>query len=182
MNEETTKVQDTQLEEKKVENVATPEIKVDEEKISNSIIDKLAGMFKNDTTKNEEDDTNGSEDTSNGSNTKDKEPNIDIEAMVNEKVQATITKMAYETKEKAKKEIEAEQELKEKVSKVNEDFKELVEFKISNDKDFNVEEFLKDNPHAKAKETNTTNNIISNSNNDNYSEEEKRLLAQLNNN
>ncbi len=161
MNEDNKNVQDTQPEvkEEKVEN--NVEVTVNEDQISEGVFSRLANMFKNEESneKIKSDDTKGNEDTSNSSNSKDKEPDIDIDKIVKEQVQETISKMAYETKAKAKKEAEAEKELNAKLENVNEEFKELVAFKIKEDKDFDVEKYLEENPHAQTKKSTTSTNI-----------------------
>lgn len=93
-----------------------------------------------------------------------------------EQVQEMIANANTEREKKAAQEALVETQ----VSDVKDEFKEFIKFKISNEKDFDIDKFLEENPSYKSVKntTNTTRtNMSSNVANSNLSEKQRRLLA-----
>ncbi len=173
MNEDNKTVQETQPEVKQ----ETVEKVVDNsnETISKGMLEAISGMFRN----NDKKEVQSQE---------EKKPEVkeekksDAQAITytqedfDKKLQETVTKIAYETRRKEKELVRKEESL----NKVSDEFKGFVEYQMENTKDFNVDEYLKANPHY-AKKVNSTVNEASagKTGGIEFSKEEQDLLDRL---
>lgn len=75
----------------------------------------------------------------------------ELEALIEEKASETVTKIAAKTKKKTEHKVKLEAALE----KVDNEFKDLIETKLSNEPNFDVDAYLEEHPTFKVKKSNS---------------------------